>query len=53
VSDQESLAREIARLLRNGEDRSLLVANAAKVLASHRGATETTAELLLKLRSPH
>jgi 3-deoxy-D-manno-octulosonic-acid transferase len=50
IEDTASLEREVARLLRDGDERARLVTNAAKVLAAHRGATATTADLLMKLR---
>ena len=46
VNDPESLQRELARLLRDGDKRARLVVNATAVLATHRGATAHTADLL-------
>ena len=51
VQDRDSLARSAAELLRNPNTRTRLVGNAQRVLATHRGATQRTAELLLALRS--
>ncbi len=50
VNDSGSLQRELARLLRDGDERALLVTNATAVLVTHRGATARTADLLIKLR---
>lgn len=50
VNDSDSLQHELARLLRDGDERARLVANATAVLAAHRGATADTADLLMKLR---
>jgi 3-deoxy-D-manno-octulosonic-acid transferase len=49
IANRESLQEELKRLLRDGNARASLVANAAKVLAVHRGATARTANLLMKL----
>ena len=51
VETAESLQLQISRLLRDGDERAHLVANATEVLAAHRGATATTADLLMKLRT--
>ena len=51
VANEESLERVIARLLRDPEERSQLLTNAAQVLAAHRGATSATAQSLSKLRA--
>ena len=51
VSAADSLARAIAELLRDGQARARLVENAQSVIATHRGATQRTAELLLALKS--
>jgi len=51
AADAEALGPVCAELLRDGEERNRLVTNAARVLASHRGATQRTAELLLALKS--
>jgi 3-deoxy-D-manno-octulosonic-acid transferase len=50
VNDADCLQRELARLLRDQDERARLVANATAVLATHRGATAHTADLLMKLR---
>lgn len=49
IHDPNSLQEKIARLLRDREAASRLVANAHAVLARHSGATSRTATLLLKL----
>ena len=46
VDNPDSLQHELARLLRNSDERARLVANATAVLATHRGATTHTADLL-------
>lgn len=51
VQDRDSLARAAAELLRDTGARTRLVGNAQRVLATHRGATQRTAELLLALKS--
>ena len=51
VENAVSLQNEIAKLFRNPAEGARLVENATKVLATHRGATAATAELLLKLRT--
>lgn len=51
VQDRDSLARAAAELLRNADARTRMVSNAQRVLATHRGATQRTAELLLSLKS--
>ena len=51
VQDRNSLAAAAAELLRNPDARARLVSNAQRVLATHRGATQRTAELLLALKS--
>lgn len=49
VADAGELERELARLLGDVNARAALVANAAGVLATHRGAADRTAELVLKM----
>lgn len=49
IANRASLQEELARLLRDDKARSRLVANASEVLATHRGATARTADLLMKL----
>ena len=51
VENSVSLQNEIAKLFRNPAEGARLVENATRVLATHRGATAATAELLLKLRT--
>lgn len=51
VRDAVSLREAAAELLRNPSVRTQLVDNAQRVIASHRGATERTAELLQNLQS--
>ncbi len=51
IRDPDSLAETLAKLLRNPIARRELVANAASVLAPHRGATERTARLVLNRKS--
>ena len=51
VTDGESLARAVADLLRAPDARARLVQNAQRVIATHRGATQRTAELVVSLRS--
>jgi 3-deoxy-D-manno-octulosonic-acid transferase len=51
VDSPVSLQEQIRKLLSNGEERMRLVTKAAGVLAAHRGATATTADVLMKLRS--
>lgn len=51
VADPEALERALAELLRDASARAALVENAARVLARHRGATQRTAALLMKLQS--
>ena len=53
VDGPGDLENRIASLLRDGEAASRLVANARGVLASHRGATERTAAIVMQLRSHH
>lgn len=50
-NDEASLTSVLRDLLRNENQRQRLVANARRVLASHRGATARTAELLQNLTS--
>ncbi len=49
VNDAGELERAAEKLLRDGETRRLLVQNARKVLAQHRGATARTAQLIADL----
>jgi 3-deoxy-D-manno-octulosonic-acid transferase len=49
VNDAGDLERAAEKLLRDGETRRLLVQNARKVLAQHRGATARTAQLIVDL----
>jgi 3-deoxy-D-manno-octulosonic-acid transferase len=49
VNDAGELERAAEKLLRDGESRRLLVQNARKVLAQHRGATARTAQLIADL----
>jgi 3-deoxy-D-manno-octulosonic-acid transferase len=51
VENDGSLQNEIAKLFRNPAEGARLVENATRVLATHRGATAATAELLSKLRT--
>lgn len=51
VADEHRLETATAELLRSAVARARLVANAHQVIATHRGATERTAELLVALRS--
>jgi 3-deoxy-D-manno-octulosonic-acid transferase len=51
VADAQALRTVVAELLREPAARAELVANAHRVIATHRGATERTAELLRNLRS--
>lgn len=51
VHDPNSLQQQIARLLRDRTAALQLVENAQAVLARHRGATERTAALVVKLKS--
>jgi 3-deoxy-D-manno-octulosonic-acid transferase len=51
VQDEEALTRACEELLRHPHQRQQLVANAQRVLDTHRGATQRTAELLLALRN--
>ncbi len=51
VRDAETLGQRVAELLRDPDVRRRLVENAEHVLASHRGATQRTAELLMSLDS--
>ncbi len=51
VRDEEALGQRVAELLRDPDARRRLVENAEHVLASHRGATQRTAELLMSLDS--
>ncbi|MBA2432730.1 MAG: 3-deoxy-D-manno-octulosonic acid transferase [Chthoniobacterales bacterium] len=51
VPDAEALARHCGDLLRDAAARQRLVANAERVLACHRGATDRTAELLMSLKA--
>ncbi len=50
VDDADSLSAAVADLLRNPQKRTALVENARGVLAVHQGATERTAELLLRMQ---
>jgi len=52
VADADALAARTAELLQAPERRTQLVTNAKRVLAHHRGATQRTAELILRLNSP-
>jgi len=49
VNDAGDLERAAEKLLRDGETRRLLVQNARKVLAQHRGATARTAQSIVDL----
>jgi len=49
VNDAGELERAAEKLLRDDETRRLLVQNAGKVLAQHRGATARTAQLIVDL----
>ena len=49
VNDAGELESAAEKLLRDGETRRLLVQNARKVLAQHRGATARTAQLIVDL----
>jgi 3-deoxy-D-manno-octulosonic-acid transferase len=49
VNDAGDLERAAEKLLRDDETRRLLVQNARKVLAQHRGATAQTAQLIVDL----
>jgi 3-deoxy-D-manno-octulosonic-acid transferase len=49
VNDAGDLERAAEKLLGDGETRRLLVQNARKVLAQHRGATARTAQLIVDL----
>jgi hypothetical protein len=51
VRDPNSLQQQIAWLLRDRDAALRLVGNAQAVLARHSGATERTAERVLKLKS--
>jgi 3-deoxy-D-manno-octulosonic-acid transferase len=51
VPDSDSLQEKIARLLRDPDATSHLVANAQAVLARHSGATRRTAKLVMELGS--
>ncbi|MBA2743296.1 MAG: hypothetical protein H0U43_03145, partial [Chthoniobacterales bacterium] len=51
VSSSDALTPALAGLLRDTVSRERLVQNAHRVLATHRGATQRTAELLASLRS--
>ena len=51
VTDGASLARAVSELLGNPDARERLVGNAQRVIATHRGATQRTAELVVALRS--
>lgn len=51
VHDSHTLAAQFPGLLRDAPRRDQLIANAERVLAHHRGATQRTAELLLTLKS--
>ena len=51
ATDAGLLAARIAELLRDPVRRERLVANAGRILASHHGATQRTADLLMILRS--
>ncbi len=49
AQDADSVAREVARLLRDEQTAARVVAAAAEVIAAHAGATARTASLLMKL----
>ena len=51
VADRDALVSATAALLRSHDARTRLVSNAQRVLATHRGATQRTAELVLSLQS--
>jgi 3-deoxy-D-manno-octulosonic-acid transferase len=51
VRDENALTAAVAELLRDHDDRVRLVRNAERVLSEHRGATQRTAELLMRLES--
>lgn len=51
VQNGDALAGAAAELLRDSAARRRLVSNAQRVLATHRGATQRTAELVLALKS--
>ena len=51
VNDEQSLGRAVAELLRDRNARARLVENAQRVIATHRGATQRTAELVVYLKS--
>lgn len=52
VRDENELGQRVAEILRDPYFGRRLVENAANVLATHRGATERTAALLISLNSP-
>ena len=52
VRDREGLSRAVTELLADAAAQMRLVQNAQRVIATHRGATQRTAELLLSLKSP-
>ena len=51
MRDRSELVPRCAELLRNSGSRTHLVNQAERVLATHRGATQRTAELVLSLKS--
>jgi 3-deoxy-D-manno-octulosonic-acid transferase len=50
ISDEAELPAAVARLLRDAPERERLVRNGQSVLASHRGATDRTCEVLATFR---
>ena len=53
VDRPDALRQEIARLIRDAAAASTLVRNARAVIATHNGATERTAAIVMQLRSYH
>jgi 3-deoxy-D-manno-octulosonic-acid transferase len=53
VDGPDTLAEKIALLLRDREAASVLVRNARGVIATHTGATERTATIVMQLKSHH
>jgi 3-deoxy-D-manno-octulosonic-acid transferase len=51
VKNPQALAGAVADLIRDPAARARLVQNAQRVIATHRGATQRTAELVLSLKS--
>ncbi len=51
VASADSLQNKMAGLLRDAEERRRLVANATKVLLAHRGATASTASVVMALKN--